>query len=264
MKSITAFLLLIAGAITAQERVANHLLGQSSPYLQQHLYNVVDWYPWGAEALEKARVEGKPIFLSVGYSSCHWCHVMEEESFEDAAIGAYLNEHFIAIKIDREERPDLDEQFMLVTETVSGSGGWPNSVFLSSEVEPFYGCTYYPPDVFLSVLQEINDLWVNERPDIEASAQELGGIVRAYMSRQARARVLTPQLANAVAQRMLLGMDEFNGGFGVAPKFPQESSLLFLLDLAEREGDAALLAAVQTAATGMVGGCDLRPKYPPV
>ncbi|NOR62309.1 MAG: DUF255 domain-containing protein, partial [Rhodobacteraceae bacterium] len=117
MKFIILIALLLAGPLAAQERAPNHLLGQNSPYLRQHLYNAVDWYPWGEEAFAKARAEGKPIFLSVGYTSCHWCRVMADESFEDEAVGAFLNAHFISIKMDREERPDLDEQFMLVTQT---------------------------------------------------------------------------------------------------------------------------------------------------
>ena len=254
MKIFALFAIIFAQPLWAQEPAPNHLLGQTSPYLVQHLYNEVDWYPWGDEALEKARLEGKPIFLSIGYATCHWCHVMEEESFENEEIGAFLNENFISIKIDREERPDLDEQFMLVTQTVSGSGGWPNSLFLTSEAEPFYGGTYYPPEAFMSVISQINELWRNERAAIEENAQQLGDVVRGYLARKARARPLTPQLAGAVAQRMLLTMDEFNGGFGVAPKFPQESSLLFLLDMAEREADQKLLEAVQAAARGMVNG----------
>ena len=254
MRILAILALIIATPVVAQQQAPNHLLGQNSPYLRQHLYNVVDWYPWGEEALEKAQLEGKPIFLSVGYASCHWCHVMEEESFEDETIGAFLNEHFISIKMDREERPDLDEQFMLMTQTVAGSGGWPNSVFLTSEAAPFYGGTYFPPDTFLSILAQIEELWRKDRAGIEASAQELSEIVRAYLVRKARARPLTPELVRSVAQRMLLTMDEFNGGFGVAPKFPQESSLLFLLDLAEREADEELLEVVKLAAIGMING----------
>lgn len=254
MKSILIALLLLASPGFAQDRAANHLEGQTSPYLQQHLYNAVDWYPWGDVALAKARAEGKPIFLSIGYASCHWCHVMEEESFENDEIGAFLNQHFIAIKIDREERPDLDEQFMLVTQTITGGGGWPNSVFLTSEAQPFYGGTYFPPDVFLSVLDQLNTLWREDRAGIEENAQALSDVVREYLGRKAAAQPLTAALAGQVAQQMLANMDDFNGGFGVAPKFPQEASLLFLLDQAERVADAELLEAVQIAATGMVNG----------
>jgi uncharacterized protein YyaL (SSP411 family) len=254
MRIFTLIALLFTAPLAAQERAPNHLLGESSPYLQQHLYNSVDWYPWGEAAFAKARAEDKPIFLSVGYASCHWCRVMAEESFEDPEVGAFLNEHFISIKMDREERPDLDEQFMLVTQTATGGGGWPNSVFLTPEGAPFYGGGYYPKDAFLEVLGELNRLWVEDRTSLEDTAQALGDVVRAYLGRKARARPLTPELANAVAQRMLGQMDDFNGGFGVAPKFPQESKLLFLLDQAERNADSALLEAVQRAARSMVNG----------
>ncbi len=254
MKIIALMALIFASPLAAQERIANHLLGESSPYLQQHLYNTVDWYPWGEEAFEKARAEGKPIFLSVGYTACHWCRVMADESFEDEAVGAFLNEHFISIKMDREERPDLDEQFMLVTQTATGGGGWPNSVFLTSEGAPFYGGGYYPRDAFLDVLGELNRLWVEDRASIEGTADALGDVVRAYLNRKARARPLTPALASAVSARLLSRMDDFYSGFGVAPKFPQESSLLYMLDQAERSADQTLLEAVQLAATGMVNG----------
>lgn len=254
MKFIILIALLLAGPLAAQERAPNHLLGQNSPYLRQHLYNAVDWYPWGEEAFAKARAEGKPIFLSVGYTSCHWCRVMADESFEDEAVGAFLNAHFISIKMDREERPDLDEQFMLVTQTATGGGGWPNSVFLTSEGAPFYGDGYYPRDAFLDVLGELNRLWIEDRAGIEGTAEALSDVVRSYLNRKARARALTPELASAVSARLLSRMDDFNGGFGVAPKFPQESNLLYMLDQAERGGDQALLEAVQLAASSMVNG----------
>ncbi len=254
MRLVTLMTLLFISPLMAQERTPNHLLGESSPYLQQHVYNAVDWYPWGEAAFAKARAEDKPIFLSIGYASCHWCRAMAEESFEDPEIGTFLNENFVSIKVDREERPDLDEQFMLVTQTATGGGGWPNSVFLTSSGAPFYGGGYYPRDTFLGVLGELNSMGQTDRDGIEGTADALGEVVREYLNRKARARALTPALANAVARRMLGQMDEFNGGFGVAPKFPQESKLLFLLDQAEREGDTALLEAVQLAATGMVNG----------
>ena len=141
-----------------EKRKPNNLLGIQSPYLQQHVYNPVNWYPWGEEALAKARRENKPIFLSVGYSTCHWCHVMAAESFEDEAIGAFLNENYVAIKVDRERRPDLDEQFMLATQAIAGHGGWPNSVFLTPDALPFYAATYLPPDAFMSALRQIDQM----------------------------------------------------------------------------------------------------------
>ena len=254
MRILALIALLFTSPLAAQERAPNYLLGESSPYLLQHLYNTVDWYPWGEAAFAKARAEDKPIFLSVGYASCHWCRVMAEESFEDEAVGAFLNENFISIKMDREERPDLDEQFMLVTQTATGGGGWPNSVFLTSSGEPFYGGGYYPRDTFMEVLTQLDTLWQDDRQTVEGTAAALGGVVRTYLSRKAAARPLTPALTSAVSARMLSQMDDFNGGFGVAPKFPQESSLLYLLDQAERTIDSALLEAVQLAATGMVNG----------
>ncbi len=254
MRILALIILLFAPPLAAQERAPNHLLGQNSPYLLQHLYNAVDWYPWGEAAFAKARAENKPIFLSIGYASCHWCRAMAQESFEDPEVGAFLNENFVSIKVDREQRPDLDEQFMLVTQTASGGGGWPNSVFLTPEGAPFYGGGYYPRDTFLEVLGQINTMWREERPRVEEAAAALGDVVRTYLTRKAAARPFTPALASAVSQRMLGQMDDFNGGFGVAPKFPQESKLLYLLDEAERQGDPALLEAVQLAAMGMING----------
>ncbi len=244
--------LLFASPVLAQ--TPNHLLGEQSPYLQQHLYNAVDWYPWGPEALEKARVEGKPIFLSIGYSSCHWCHVMEQESFENAEIGEFLNENFVSIKIDRERRPDLDDQFMLVTQTIAGAGGWPNSVFLTSEAKPFFAGTYFPPGPFLDVLTQIKGLWRDERAALESEAEAVNATVQQYLNRTAAARELTPKLATAVARRMLMNFDDFNGGMGVAPKFPQETSYLFLLDQAERDQNREFLDAVLLTLDGMIMG----------
>ncbi len=254
MRILALIALLFASPSWGQEREPNNLLGERSPYLLQHLYNTVDWYPWGEAAFEKARAEGKPIFLSVGYASCHWCRVMAEESFEDEEVGAFLNANFISIKMDREERPDLDEQFMLVTQMATGGGGWPNSVFLTSTGEPFYGGGYYPKDAFLQLLGTLDQQWREDRETIDATAESLGGIVREYLSRKADAIPFTPELARALSQQMLDMMDVFNGGFGVAPKFPRESNLLYLLDQAERNGDATLLEAVQLAAEGMVNG----------
>ncbi len=255
MRMLALVALLFTSPLMAQEeRAPNNLLGETSPYLLQHLYNTVDWYPWGEAAFAKARAEGKPVFLSVGYASCHWCRVMAQESFEDEEVGAFLNENFVSIKMDREERPDLDEQFLLVTQTISGGGGWPNSVFMTPEGAPFYAGGYYPKADFMQVLAEVNRLWREDRETTERTAREVGDVVRAYLSRKGRARPLTAELAGNVSARMLDRMDDFNGGFGVAPKFPQESSLLYLLDQAERNGDDILLEAVQLAAEGIVNG----------
>jgi uncharacterized protein YyaL (SSP411 family) len=235
-------------------RKANHLLGAESPYLQQHIYNSVDWYPWGREALDKAKAQNKPIFLSIGYSTCHWCHVMARESFENKKIGKFLNENFISIKIDRERRPDLDEQFMLVTQVVAGNGGWPNSVFLTSDGNPFYAGTYFPPDVFTSVLNQVNGFWKDQNNEVRDEGKRIAGIVRNYMNRSEAAKDLTPEVIRTAARSLLSEIDEFNGGFGVSPKFPQESTLLFMLDQAERDGDRELLETVTNALDGMIKG----------
>jgi len=225
MRILALIALLFTSPLVAQERAPNHLLGENSPYLLQHLYNTVDWYPWGEEALAKARDEGKLLFISVGYSSCHWCHVMREESFEDADVGAYLNQHFVSIKIDREERPDLDAQFSLVTAFLTGASGWPNSVFLTASGEPFYGGGYYRRDTFMEVLTQLNTLWQDDRESVEGTAAALGDVVRKYLGRKAAARPLTPELASAVSARMLSQMDDFNGGFG--PAFKRFFSVLY-------------------------------------
>ena len=254
MKIVVSALIFMTLAGNAVAQTPNHLLGQDSPYLQQHLYDEVDWYPWGPEALEKARAEGKPVFLSIGYSTCHWCHVMEEESFEDPEIGAFLKEHFVSIKIDRERRSDLDAQFMLVTQSLTGAGGWPNSVFLTSTADPFFAGTYFPPDAFLKVITQINDAWLDDSEGLRANAAELSGLIRNYMNRTAAAKDLTPEAVRAAANSILANVDEFNGGLGVAPKFPRESSFLFLLDQAERDADPLMLAAVTDALDGMLRG----------
>src|ERR671939_697966 len=157
----------------------NRLAGEKSPYLLQHANNPVDWYPWGDEAFARARAEDKPIFLSIGYSTCHWCHVMEHESFEDAALAGVLNEHFVAIKVDREERPDVDRVYMTFVQGTTGSGGWPMSVWLTPDLKPFYGGTYFPPRAqwgrpgFIDVLRALIDAWQNRRDEVERSAGQI-------------------------------------------------------------------------------------------
>ena len=168
--------------------MANRLAREKSPYLLQHAHNPVDWYPWGDEAFEKARREDKPIFLSIGYSTCHWCHVMEHESFENDATAAILNRDFVAIKVDREERPDVDRVYMLFVQATTGSGGWPMSVWLTPELKPFYGGTYFPPDArfgrpgFPDVLGEIARAWREDRENLERSADQLTGRLRGFTS----------------------------------------------------------------------------------
>jgi len=161
------------------KKQANHLIDEKSPYLQQHAYNPVDWYPWGEEALVKAVAEDKPIFLSIGYSTCHWCHVMAHESFEDQEIADYLNKHFISIKVDREERPGIDQIYMAATQAMTGSGGWPMSLFLLPDTKPFYAGTYFPPRAahgrpgFMEILQGLQEVWLNDREKLNLSASQI-------------------------------------------------------------------------------------------
>ena len=245
-------LLGLGGAVGAQQ--VNHLEGAQSPYLLQHLHNPVDWYRWGPEALQKARDENKPIFVSVGYSSCHWCHVMRHESFEDAAIADVLNRHFVSIKIDREIRPDLDERFMLVTQLMVGGGGWPNSVFLTPKGDPYFAGGYFPPADFLPLLKEIAQIWRDDPANTDSQARMITRIIDDYMARTAQAREITPDLVRHEARTLLDGIDPFNGGFGVAPKFPREPVFLFLLDQARRDGDTQMLTAVTDMLDAMIKG----------
>jgi uncharacterized protein len=235
--------------------MANRLAEETSPYLLQHRENPVDWYPWGAEALERAREEDRPILLSVGYSACHWCHVMERESFEDPETAAYMNEHFVNVKVDREERPDVDAIYMEAVQAMSGHGGWPMTVFLDPEGVPFYGGTYFPPDEsrgmpsFRMVMEAVLGAFEDRREEIRERAPgtkaRLGaiGVVEPDSDLPGKA-----ELEEAVA-RLLSAADERNGGFGGAPKFPPASALELLLargeeTVVERTLDAMLAGGI--------------------
>ncbi len=219
--------------------MANRLAGESSPYLLQHAGNPVDWYPWGPEAFARARAEQKPIFLSVGYSTCHWCHVMEHESFEHAGIAAQLNAHFVSIKVDREERPDIDRVYMLFVQATTGHGGWPMSVFLTPDLQPFYGGTYFPPTSrfgrpgFLEVLEEVSRVWRDERGRVTESAATLTARLLEATRPEAQADgglvIAPPAALDEGLAAYVKAFDAQDGGFGVAPKFPRASELLFLL-----------------------------------
>ncbi|MGH9797303.1 MAG: DUF255 domain-containing protein, partial [Candidatus Polarisedimenticolia bacterium] len=176
-----------AGLPAAGPIRARHLLGQTSPYLQEHLDNPVDWYPWGEEALEKARAGNTPIFLSIGYSACHWCHVMERETFSDEEIAALLNEGFVSIKVDREERPDLDAVYMSAVLMMTGRGGWPMTVFLTPDRRPFFGGTYFPKDRFRELLLAVGQAWKERRAEVEAAAARIATAVAARESVEAPA-----------------------------------------------------------------------------
>jgi uncharacterized protein len=236
---------------------ANHLLGESSPYLQQHAHNPVDWFPWGEEALARARKEARPIFLSIGYSACHWCHVMEREAFSSEAVAKVLNEHFVSIKVDREERPDLDEIYMTAVQAMTGRGGWPMSVFLTPDLKPFYGATYVPTDRFLEVLNSITDAWKNRRREIEASAERVHALIEEQQRFPAPGESLDPgaPLLAAAVSRLKADFDPVHGGFGGAPKFPPHGALGLLLRAHRESGDdEALDLAVRTLDAMARGG----------
>lgn len=213
----------------------NHLQNEASPYLQQHMNNPVDWYPWGPDALEKARKEDKPIFLSIGYSSCHWCHVMEHESFEDQETANLLNEHFISVKVDREERPDLDAIYMMAIQAMTGHGGWPLSVFLTPDLAPFFGGTYWPSEerqgmpAFRNVLKAVAGAFEEKREDVEQNAEQLTSLLKTTSTRAPREGNLTRQVLDEAFTNAAQHFDQQNGGFGNAPKFPQPAVAEFLL-----------------------------------
>ncbi|MEM7049001.1 MAG: DUF255 domain-containing protein [Acidobacteriota bacterium] len=229
----------------------NRLAAESSPYLLLHKSNPVDWYPWGDEALARARREEKPIFLSVGYSTCYWCHVMERESFSNPQLAALMNRDFVNIKLDREERPDLDEVYMAATQILSGQGGWPNSVFLTPDLKPFYAGTYFPPEDrygrpgFGSLLKGLARAWRERRKDVEMQAEEVAEAMAKFLGGRFGVGAAPPALA--VVEQCERSLEEsFDpqwGGFGDAPKFPSPSNLLFLLDrLAHSPAAEPLLA----------------------
>jgi uncharacterized protein YyaL (SSP411 family) len=223
-------------------RRMNRLIREKSPYLLQHAYNPVDWYPWGAEAFFRARSEDKPVFLSIGYSSCHWCHVMERESFEQERIAEILNTYFVSVKVDREERPDVDEIYITAVQLITGSAGWPLSVFLTPDGEPFYGGTYFPPAVFAELLQQVAQLWHTRRAQVLQTAKELTEDLRSLLA--LRTRELRgerdPSILDTYLTQLMAGYDPQYGGFGDAPKFPPHTQLPNLLWMAEQwDGEEA-------------------------
>jgi uncharacterized protein YyaL (SSP411 family) len=215
--------------------MSNHLAQENSPYLLQHADNPVDWYPWGDIALAKARAENKPIFLSIGYAACHWCHVMAHESFEDPATAAFLNEHFISIKVDREERPDLDSVYMSATQALTGSGGWPMSVFLTPDLRPFYAGTYFPPvqrynmPSFQEVLRSLAEAWKNQPDEIEQVSRKVVEHIQPANAASAPEPEVDSADLDAITEALLDSYDWGYGGWGSAPKFPQPMLIEFLL-----------------------------------
>ncbi|HSP36034.1 MAG TPA: thioredoxin domain-containing protein, partial [Thermoanaerobaculia bacterium] len=240
--------------------MSNRLAGETSPYLLQHAHNPVDWYPWGEEALRKARVEDKPIFLSIGYSACHWCHVMERESFENEEIAAILNANFVSIKVDREERPDIDSIYMQAVQLMTGHGGWPMSNFLTPDGKPFYAGTYFPPDDrhgmpgFKRVLVQIAETYRTRRDEVEKASTEIRDAITGAMRVSTGRGTFDRSSLEQAASKLSQAFDRVNGGFGSAPKFPPSMSLDFLMQTAWRTGDTGFRDIVAFTLTKMARG----------
>ncbi len=238
----------------------NHLIKETSPYLLQHAHNPVDWYPWGPEAFEKARQEDKPVLLSIGYSACHWCHVMAHESFEDEQIAKLMNENFVNIKVDREERPDLDQIYMNAVQMMTQHGGWPMTVFLTPDAVPFYGGTYFPPEDrynmpgFPRVLISMAEAYRDRRDDVtETSVSVLNELRRLSIAASANAPV-SKEMLDAASSGILRNYDSVNGGFGGAPKFPPAMVLEFLLRSHHRTRNMEFLDVVRHTCRKMADG----------
>ncbi len=238
----------------------NRLAGETSPYLLQHKDNPVDWYPWGEEALQRARSEDKPILLSIGYSACHWCHVMEHESFENPRIAALMNENFVCIKVDREERPDLDTVYMEAVQAMTGQGGWPMTMFLTPEGAPFYGGTYFPADdsrgmiSFPRVLMSVSRAYKEQHDKVTQSASEMRDFLRNSNELKPSSQQPNVAVLDEAARNSLQQFDRVNGGTVGAPKFPQPMNIEFLLKQYKRTGDMALLGMAELTLQKMANG----------
>jgi uncharacterized protein len=222
----------------------NRLILEDSPYLLQHAHNPVDWFPWGDEAFAKAKAENKPVFLSIGYSTCHWCHVMEEESFDNEEIAKHMNEFFICIKVDRECHPDVDTYYMTAVMMMQGHGGWPMSSFLTPERKPFFGGTYYQPAQFITLMSRVDELWNKQSAEILEQADSISTQVAGAMQTKQSLNEIGTNVIDITAQSIMNHHDEDNGGFGQAPKFPNEPYLYFLLEYAILSGKEDILNAV--------------------
>ena len=232
----------------------NRLILEDSPYLIQHAHNPIDWYPWGPEAFEKARRENKPIFLSIGYSTCHWCHVMEKECFDVEEVARLMNESVVSIKVDREQRPDVDEVYMTAVQLLTGRGGWPMSSLLTPDGKPFFGGTYIPRDNFMNLLRQADQAWRTQQPQIVAKAKRIADQVRQITAATGEAVEVGEKAIAAAVSQSVDRHDSRLGGFSGAPKFPHEPELLFLLEQTLRSGDRAALAAVETSLDHMARG----------
>ncbi|MCZ6673330.1 MAG: DUF255 domain-containing protein [Verrucomicrobia bacterium] len=244
-----------------KHKFTNHLIHETSPYLLQHAHNPVNWYPWGPEALAKAKKEDKPIFLSVGYSTCYWCHVMEKQSFETEEVANILNQHFIAIKVDREERPDIDEQYMLATQFVTGRGGWPNSIWLTPDGRPWMAGTYFPQAQFMQILNNLATYWKDRRTEVEQQADRLAEAIRRAGSGSETLQAgpgagsADQKLIDSAVAEYKRAFDENRGGFSSRPKFPPHGVLRVILHEYRRTGDKTLLPMITRTLDGMwLGG----------
>ena len=243
-----------------QKNGANRLIGEKSPYLLQHAENPVDWYPWGEEAFERAKKEDKPIFLSIGYATCHWCHVMAHESFEDGDVARLLNQHFVAIKVDREERPDIDKIYMHVCQSLTGSGGWPLSVFMTSEGKPFFAGTYFPKSNrlgmpgFIDILEQVASMWKNDRTSILRSSEAITGAIQPGSDSDTSAEPVSVETLKKGYTQLARVFDPGWGGFGASPKFPTPHNLTSLLRWHKRSGDTEALEMVEVTLNAMRNG----------
>ncbi|MBI3651366.1 MAG: thioredoxin domain-containing protein [Acidobacteria bacterium] len=244
----------------SEHKFTNHLIHETSPYLIQHAHNPVDWYPWGDEALEKSRQEDKPILLSVGYAACHWCHVMEGESFENEAIAQVMNENFVCIKVDREERPDIDAIYMNAVQMLTGHGGWPMTVFLTPDLKPYYGGTYFPPvdrqgmPGFPRVLLAMAEAYQTKRDEVTSSADAITAELQKTNRFTPSDEILTSEVFNQAYAALLAGFDKTYGGFGRAPKFPPSMALMFLLRYVQRTNTPEALHMVEVTLHRMANG----------
>ncbi len=243
------------------EKPSNRLINEKSPYLLHHSDDPVDWFPWGEEAFEKARRENKPIFLSIGYSSCHWCHVMEEESFENPRIAQLMNEVVVSTKVDREERPDIDSVYMTVAHLLTGSGGWPLTIIMTPDKKPFLAATYIPDELrfgrpgMTNLIPAIQNLWIEQHEEIYASAEQIYTALKEISTVEAEEneRTNTGHLTEAYNQ-LLARFDRENGGFSIAPKFPTTPHLAFLLRYWKRTGENQALEMVEKTLKSMSRG----------
>jgi len=262
MKTITCILtMLLAFTAQASETLhSNRLIHESSPYLLQHAHNPVNWYPWGNEAFAKARKENKPVFISIGYSTCHWCHVMAHESFENKTIASILNKHFISIKVDREERPDIDRIYLTATEILAGYGGWPNTIIANTELKPFFAATYLPAENkngrkgLKEILNQVTELWKTDRNRVNTIANEVTEMMRSQLQVQATKGQVKPASITKTYENITASFDTEYGGFGNAPKFPRTAVFDFLLQYHQKNPSGKSLEMVLTTLDHMIRG----------